>query len=106
MSAVITKLAGSNRCDRWIGLAIEIYPTNIYAFGENHDVVRISPKRPTADQAKAAGAHAQQQPDPEPPANDMEVDEIREGPPASTAPAISEDEAREILAREAKEAAK
>lgn len=81
IAAVISKLAGSTSCARWVGVAIEIYPTTVYAFGQNHEVVRVSPKRPTAEQAKAAGGRA---PEPEPPDTDMAPDEIREGDPTPT----------------------
>lgn len=95
LSGVISKLAGSTSCSRWIGVAIEIYPTTVFAFGSNHEVVRISPRRPTAEQAKAAGARA---PEPEPATTDMEPDEIREGP--------SPEEVQQILAAERAEAAR
>jgi hypothetical protein len=95
MSGVITKLAGSNLCAKWTGVAIEIYPTTVYAFGANHEVVRISPKRPRAAQAKEAGGRP---PEAEPPANDMDLDEIREGVAPTTAPttAPTADELAEI----------
>lgn len=95
LSDVITKIAGTNLCAKWIGVAIEIYPTKVYAFGQNHDVVRISPKRPTAAQAKEAGGRP---PEPEPPPHDMEPDEIREIAAAPDAP--TEEELAEIARRE------
>lgn len=97
MSGVLTKLAGTDECARWVNMAIEIYPTKVWAFGANHPVVRINPKRPTAEQAKVAGGRA---PDPEPTPTDLEPDEISErvgGQP-------TEDEIREIAERERKEA--
>jgi len=96
LSSVISKLAGSSACKDWVGLAIEIYPTKEWAFGENHDVVRIIPKRPTPEQAKAAGAVA---PEPDPPATDMKPDEIREGRGGE----LTDEEKREILERESRE---
>ena len=95
LASVISKLAGSTACAKWVGVAIEIYPTTVYAFGQNHEVVRISNKRPTAEQAKAAGGRA---PEPEPPENTMDEDEIREGG------APTEEEMREIAERERQEA--
>jgi hypothetical protein len=77
LAGVISKLAGSTACAKWVGVAIEIYPTTVYAFGQNHEVVRISNRRPTADQAKAAGGRAPE-PDPDPPDTDLEEDEFRE----------------------------
>jgi len=74
LSATISKLAGSTACARWIGVAIEIYPTTVYAFGANHEVVRISNRRPSAEQA--AGGR---EPEADPPPTDMDPDEIREG---------------------------
>jgi hypothetical protein len=75
LAGVISKLAGSTACAKWTGVAIEIYPTTVYAFGQNHEVVRISNRRPTPEQAKAAGGRA---PEPEPPDTDLEEDEFRE----------------------------
>jgi hypothetical protein len=99
MSAVISKLVGSTLCAKWIGVAIEIYPTTRYAFGANHEVVLVSPKRPTAEQAKTAGAVAQE---PEPPPTEMVEDEIRE----VKGEAPTEDEMREIAQRDREEAAR
>lgn len=102
LSGVITKLAGTNRCEKWLGMAIEIYPTTVYAFGENHDVVRISTRRPSADQARAAGATAAANPEPEPPDTDMLPDEIREQ--GASGPTAAEME--EIARREREEASR
>jgi hypothetical protein len=77
ISGVLTKLAGSRVCAKWVGMAVEIYPITIRAFGEDHDVVRISNRRPTPDEARIAGGRA---PEPEPPDTDFEEDEIREVP--------------------------
>lgn len=97
MSSVIAKIAGSRKCKDWVGIAIEIYPTSVYAFGENHEVVRISPRAPSAASSKAA---SNVKPEADPPAHDMVPDEIREV--ASKAP--TEEEQREIAERERKEA--
>ncbi len=94
LSGVITKLVGSPLCKQWIGHAIEIYPTTVFAYGANHEVVRISPKKPTSASAQTASTA---KPDPESTPNEMVEDEIREGGPPS------EDEMRDIAAREAKE---
>ena len=85
----------SRSMEKWIGVAIEIYPTTVFAFGENHEVVRISSKRPTAEQAKAAGGVAQE---PEPPPTDLAEDEIREGGPPT------DEEMRQIVEDERKAA--
>lgn len=76
LSDVLSRVCGSRKCKDWVGQAIEIYPTTVYAFGANHDVVRISPKRPNDASAKTAAA-AKPEVEP-PPANDMAPDEIRE----------------------------
>jgi hypothetical protein len=99
LCGVLSKLAGSPQCKRWIGMAVELYPTTVFAFGENHEVVRISPKPPTAAQAKTAGARA---PDPVPPPTDMVEDEIR----TVKGEAPTEDEMREIAERDREEAAR
>lgn len=104
LSAVISRLAASTTCAKWIGVAIEIYPTTVFAFGQNHEVVRISPRRPTAEQAKVAGGRA---PEPEPPDTDLDVDEIREGGPAVAVDDqgdLSEADKRAIELAEAEEA--
>ncbi len=98
--SIISKLAGSSNCKDWIGVAIEIYPTTIRAYGETHDYIDISPKRPTAAAAKAAGARP---PEPEPPPSDFAHGEVREGDQPIGGPP-SADEQREIAAREASEA--
>jgi hypothetical protein len=96
MSAVITKIVGSRKCADWIGKAIEIYPTRVWAFGQNHDVVRIVERAPSQADAKVA---AEAKSEPEPPATDMKPDEIREKSSAMTAEEIAE-----IKRREAEEA--
>jgi len=92
LSGALTKLCGSNKCKDWIGQAIEIYPTQVWAFGANHDVVRISPKRPAAASAKSAASAPAE---PEPPPHDMVEDEVREIPSADEQRAIAEQLKRE-----------
>jgi hypothetical protein len=106
LAGVISKLVGATACAKWIGAAIEIYPTTVYAFGAVHEVVRISSKRPSAEQAKAAGGRP---PEPEPPDTDLDPDEIREGDAsttssAGTADGMTDAEKRAIALAEAEEA--
>ncbi len=72
---IITKLVGSKNVQDWVGHAIEIYPTTIRAYGEVHDYIDISPKRPNAGDAKSA---ASAKAEPEPPPSDLLEDEMRE----------------------------
>jgi len=102
LAGVISKVVGSTACSKWIGAAIEIYPTTVYAFGQNHEVVRVSPKRPSAEHAKSAGARP---PEPEPSDTDMDPDEIREGGPFTVVAAdLTEADKRAIELAEAEEA--
>ena len=95
VSTVISKVVGSRKCADWIGKAIELYPTRVWAFGENHDVVRVVERAPTVADTKAAAAA---KPEPEPAPHDMKPDEIREKTGEPTA-----DEIAEIKRREAEE---
>jgi hypothetical protein len=50
----IARLIGSNKTEEWIGKAITIYPTTTIAFGEEHECIRVRPKKPTDAQVIAS----------------------------------------------------
>ncbi len=92
----IQKLAGSPDIDKWKGVPITMHGTTTFAFGENHEVIRIRPNKPTAALAKdAANAPAE----PEPPPTDIPPDHVETRPPNNGPTA---DEQAEILAAERK----
>jgi hypothetical protein len=79
----ISKLVGSPLCEKWINQAITLYPTNVSAFGEMVEAIRVRPNKPGTAATKEA---------------ETRVDPVAQDD-------LTEDDKRAIAAAEAAEAA-
>jgi len=56
-SKAIEKVAGSGYIEDWKGVAIELYTTEVQAFGDTVEAVRVKPTAPKVDKPELTSSH-------------------------------------------------
>jgi hypothetical protein len=50
----MTKLTGTRITEKWVGVAITLFPTMVNAYGDRVEAIRVRPEKPSAEMIAAA----------------------------------------------------